>query len=345
MEYIYYIFLLIITLFFALMGYYTSKRRIDYFSFIILMGLSIIVRQNLHSDMIVYADTIKYIHLFELLDNGLYYVKEGLFWLTSAFLCQNIFGGHVEPVFYCWDAICFIILISIRNRLNLPYYFLPLYFIAFSGVFTFQNVYRQFIATCIFLYALSQSLTGGRYRYTIFLFFIATLIHNSALLFLGILPIIKTKSGLNMSKYIFMILAVIIILPFVAKTDYDFNTGLNLNLLYSLLILCLGLLIIFKLKFFKNNKGLNRIIIQYTLYIMLVSISSSAIMGTSLYVERISIYSLQLLIPVLCLIIEYNKSISSKISLRFFLIFLLSIPTFVFPATLSMLENSKWLFD
>lgn len=336
MEYAIYVYLAILTIILAFKGTVKRSKLLDGLLLGSLIVLSFIVRQNPHSDMIVYISSMR-IPLQDLFVNESY-LKNIVYWGTSSLLYH--WGLSSSVVFYILDIASFILLLRARNIKHIPYYFIPLFYVSFIGIFGIQNIYRQYLATILLIYV--YSIIRDRPLIGYFLFMVAVLIHNSSILMIGAIFIEQHNGVINKYIYTIGLLLMMAVAPIVFSTDYMFNSGENYNTLYFLVVLLLTLFIIFTVRLGISSWTEALSTLQMPLYFSGLGILSYFSMGTSLFYERVVL----LLLPFLLLFV--SQLIQLYKQRRFFnlgLAFILIIPTFTFSATQAMLNNSLFLFD
>lgn len=307
--------------------------------YLLLIGLSIIVRLNPHSDIPVYISSFS-ISISDLVKTP-YYLKEGLFWIPSAFLHQYIFKNEFLVLLF-WDCITFALLLKICKNTQLPYSFVFIYLLSFMGVLTFQNIYRQYIATILFLYALT--LPRGRNLSPYIILVTAVLIHSSIILLTPVFILYRRRKSIHSLLFILLMGMGSLLLLWVITADDSYNTGLNLNTIYLFSILFvisfLGILILSM----QERMIEVRFILQPLVYLSTLALIGFISLKESLFFERISILLLQVLIFLfLDCIHKLPRRLSGLFQFFFALTFIL--PIFFFDSTLAMLQNSAWLND
>lgn len=337
MEYAIYVYLAILTIILAFKGTTTQSKKLDYLLFVSLIVLSLVVRQAPHNDMLVYIDNMKVPPYLLLGDK--YWIKHIVYWGATSILYH--WGLSPFIIFIIIDTITFALFLRARTNKELPYYFIPLFYVSFIGVFGLQNIYRQYIASVLLIYIFS--IINKRPILGYALFIIAVLIHNSSLVLIGALFLEHHKEKIN--KYLFFLGIIIITVasPFVFSTDYLKSTGENYNTLYLTIILLLALFMLFTHQQTKRIISQHKISsFQIPLYFVLIAISSFLIMGISLHYERLMI----LLLPFMILLsIQYIQFYKTKRLLNVTISLLIMLPTFTFQATTMMLENNLAFLD
>lgn len=336
MEYIVYIYVAFLAILLAAKGIVTHSKGLDFFLLLSLVLLSVIVRQNPHSDMIVYIDNMQLEPKY-LLDN-FYWIKNIVYWGSASLLYSlGIPSFYVLVIF---DFISFLLILAFRKNKQLPYYIVPLFYVSFIGVFGFQNIYRQYLATILLFYI--YSIISSKPILGYILFIVACFIHNSSAIVIGALVIEHRNGIISRPVYFLGILMMILISPYIFATDYMYNTGENYNTLYLIVIIAIiafiGITQMLKRLWTRTVRS-NQI--QLPLYFAIIGILSFFIMGTSLFYERLILLILPFLI-VLAVVNIHCYRAKRYMDILITIVFIL--PTFIFQATTMMLENNPILF-
>lgn len=296
--------------------------------FYIILAISYIftVRfSGFHDDFINYIEILKYPIQTKI---QFFYIKESFYWILSS-LIYNLLNNEIAT-FLLYDFFCLFLLIKITNNLKLPSYFILFYLLIFPSLMGFQNVYRQFIATIIVLYSISLAFNNKSGKY--FFFVIAVFTHNVTILVLPLLFIFNNKKVFNF-KFIFSIIVIIVALFFESKSKSFSNHGLRLDFIYILVVFLLSYFVFSKSE---NYASVNSKISIYSIYILILVLVMFFIVGES-QLERISMMSIQLLLPFICIYID--KYYHEKRLFRMMLIIMLIIPIFIFKNALNLLTN------
>lgn len=336
MEYAIYVYLAILTIILAFKGTTTQSKKLDYLLFVSLIALSLVVRQTPHSDIPVYIDNMK-VSLSDMLRN-MYWLKNIVYWGTTSILYH--LGLSPFTIFLILDTLSFWLILKARNNKNIPYYFIPLYYVCFIGIFGLQNIYRQYLASVLLIYIYTIIREKPTLGYL--LFAIAILIHNSSFIMAGILYLEQKEGAINKHLYVLTLLLAIPIVPYIFSTDYMYNTGQNYNLLYLVIVSILTIFIIFSIRLINSLKTPYHLSSQSPIYLVFFAISAYFTMGTSLYYERLMLVILPFLILFTANCIKFYK-IRNTLNLAFAIG--LIIPTFTFQATQAMLNNAIFLLD
>lgn len=338
LEQSYYIFLIMILIIMMLIPTNKDKTFVEKGTlYLLLVGLSIVVRSNPHSDIPVYINSFS-ISISDLV-NTPYYLKEGLFWIPSAVLHQYIFKSEFLVLLF-WDCITFALLLKICKNAKLSYSFVFIYLLSFMGVLTFQNIYRQYIATILFLYALT--LSKGKFLSPYIYLGVAILIHSSIILLSPMFILYRRKKLIHSLLFILLMGMGFILLLWVIKSDYDYNTGLNLNIIYLVSILFMNSFLGILILSMKESMREIRFVLQPLIYLSILVVIAFIGLGGSLFFERVSILLLQVLVFLFLDCIRNLPRVHCGI-FRFFFALAFILPTFFFDSTFAMLQNAAWL--
>ena len=288
MEFAYYFFVFVVGLLF------TTRRDLigipSVFSmlwFLFYFVLSLVVRTTYDFDMKNYAAAMEYSSL------GLYYIKEPIVWLGQRYLF-NVFE-NTYIVFVIFDILSGIILFSALRRLQTPQYVYFAILLFFPFVLGMQNVYRQWLASIIFLYAFSFLFSKKSQWKAYLAFLVAVLSHNVAAIFLPILFI--NHPNLRGRLLYFLALFVSFLGIYIgSSTKSSASTGQNLTAAY------LALLLIFLFLYLVLDRGLikSASMLGYNLLLGIIIITAfSSIILSSAGSERVAMFALTAFFPVL----------------------------------------------
>lgn len=326
MEIFLYSFIFIIALF--LIPLNINKKEIA--TFLIIFIYPIVIRfSGFDYDMEIYADFVeyKYIDLTEI-----YYLKEIGFW-GSLYILGTIFPPKIA--FIILDYLILFLIYRIFKNIQINEAYILIILIFFPAILGFQNIYRNFLAITLILYAIS--ITNKSFLKSLFITFFAISVHNTSILFS---PLILFTNKRN--SRIYKITAIIATASlfyllnvffenFTEYSDSQLSSGFDFSLIYSLLTFILFMLILIISNFYKSKQfG----IISISLYISCLSISSTVL--PSSISERISLMCLYILMPFLLKII-FDMQWKHKSSLIFFLILMIGIPIFITPSIFSFI--------
>lgn len=335
MELYLYCLLAVICLLLSLSRTDAEKRSLDIGLFFLLCLLSLVVRQYLQVDMGTYARAMDY-KLGDMFKE-IYFLRNIVFWGINSFLFH--LGVSPRLIFFLWDAVSFITILEVRRRLSLPYYFVPLFYVSFLGVFGLQNIYRQYLASVFLLYSFSI-ISESRGKSFLF-FLISALIHESSFLLLGVLFILLPKKAMRNSFFsLFLVVVIMGTLFVVMNTEDDLSraTGQDMSKAYLLVFILISFAALLTISWQGRKaeaSSVNRKL-QITLYALTINITAYMVMGGSLYYERISI----LLLPVMLIVLIDALCCYKQrriLSLTFSTI--LMAPTFIFESTRLFLLN------
>lgn len=276
----------------------------------------------LDADMITYEQALQR-PLGAMLINP-YYLREWAYWIVSGLVHQ--LTESTRLTFLLFDLLALYAVARARNHLQLPHYFVGLMFILFSSVLGVQNIYRQFLASCLLLLAIVQP---GKRRWLTFA--IAGFIQNAAFLFLPLMFAYQSPSRPGVREWLFAgaAIAVLIGLPFAAGTKSTAATGADLRAAYLAVLLgTLYMITVIKRGVLKYDLALP---LGFTVALFGVSV---AVLGAS-QAERVGMMSIFLLTPFLCDIVGRQRELSPIT--RALLVITLSAPALMFPSSLAFL--------
>lgn len=337
MELAYYISFLFFSVVLTVTGAQKDSKVLDTLWFLLLMGFSVVVRANPQIDIIEYYDSIG-VPLEQVLHRSSR-VRELSFWGLSSVLYSLL--GSARLVFHVWDAMVFLIILSVRRRLSLGWYFVPFFFVAFPSVLGFQNIYRQFLATLLIINAASYCLAAKKQKHWVlsclfFLLFAGTVHWSSAALFPIVLFLLFSERGWRRVNWL-LLLIVFLLLPFFLRVEEVSNSGLDLTWMYCLFLVAqLSLLAVVRGSSGKetSSSGALRFVLLYVSYIAIVGFVR---LRGDLFYERLMLYFISV-VPVLTLWQIHTKAALQR-ALLLFILLLLSLPSFLFRATYAMMCN------
>lgn len=325
-----YSFLLFLTMMYGLTG--ARSRLAGAFLFVALALYFISVRFSPYDDvMIHYADAM-YVPAERMLVTP-YFAREFLYWIPSS-LFYDWTGSEIATLLI-FDTIGVLLVFAARRRLNAPHYFAGLVYVSFVGVMGAQNVYRQFLAQCVLLLAVSMP---GKRRYIVWA--MAGLIQNAAFLFMPLLFAYEKPLKNRCQTFLFVssALCILVLLPFAAGTKSSDHTGMDLRFVY------LGALATTLAAAFYIRRG----VMKYTcllpmMYAVILTAASIAVMGFA-QAERIGMMGIFLIMPILIYYIE-NHLRPERLIARWILILALSIPLMAFPSARNFLipDTSRYV--
>jgi hypothetical protein len=315
LELISYFLIYIFSLFFIFAPNALNKKSIFFVWLILTTILSVSLRIKL--DAFADTDMGSYIRLMSSDFDLTYLNREFIFFGLSRYL--YIIFENEFTVFLFWDLLIFIAYYFAVEKLCL--YFLNnhktkvLSFILFSSILFFpfvlglHTIYRQLIASVIYLNAFGEMLNGRKIRGLI-LFIFSFFIHNSCFLFLPLL-LLTYKSNLIKAVSIMLLLITSYFIFIIVNSaddllyrDFQSNiSGPHITRMYIISLLFISMQILFTEFFFNNFKRieiLNYLLIMFLIYIVSVLAYSS---GMS---ERVVVFLYTIFNPIFIL---YNYSI------------------------------------
>lgn len=326
MELYFYLGLAVLTIIFSLRHeFISSKILFRTFWISVYISLALVVRANFDADINTYASEMSHSSL------TLYYLKEPFFWLGQRFL----FNLLQDPffVFLITDLLVGFLLFRALINFELPQYAFFSILIFFPFVLGMQNVYRQWVATIIFLYgfSLSWSRSGNVKSYAAFLLSIMS--HNVAAIFGPLFFVRNAKVVGKLGWYISFLVAIVGVW-IGADTKSSADTGADLALFYVFLISIFILIIpIVDRGFIRKIRN-----VEYNMVVFLFLISSvSFIFLSSAGSERVSMFCLLVVYPILVQLLE--SRFKNKFPMRALLSLLGFIPMLLFSVSKFILST------
>jgi len=263
-----------------------------YFWFVIYLLLSILVRQHFDVDINTYAASM---HHTEFL---FYYLREPVVWFGQRWLFIIIQNELI--VFVIFDIVIGLFLYRAFKNFKLPQYAFFSFLIFFPFVLGMQNIYRQWVASILFIYSFSLFFccSSGLKKYIIFI--MSILAHNVTAIFIPLLYAFNNSAIRNIFYFILLIISfVALYLGVDSKSAAE--TGSNLEVAYLLLLPSL-VIFIFILDGLMLKKPR---LLYYKIYITLFSLSFfSTFFLSSTGVERLSMFGLMIAYPLLVILID-----------------------------------------
>ena len=256
-----------------------------------------------------------------------FYLKEPIYWLGSSYLYKS-FIHDKTTVFIIFDFISFLFLYKAKNNFNLKSYFILLFLASFVSVMGFNNVYRQYLATCVLLCSISYCYIGKNKK-SLIIYIISLLIHNCTLLFVPIILYPYIKKNFRFSFFVLITLVMIFVLPKIMKFASISNQGLSLTPIY----IAINLLIFF---FVYLNKSKLSSYIFYVSFYNLIIISICFLFFGSEQAKRIGMITLSIDLPIL--MISLYRVISNKFFIKILLISSFILPTFFFHSSMLVFQ-------
>lgn len=284
--------------------------------------LSLAIRLNFQSDIIVYADSFHNPGIYS------YHIREPFFWIGSKLLFVT-FRSEVY-VFLIYDVISAVILFNALKIYRAPLYIYFSILLFFPVILGMQNVYRQWLATVFLLHAFALARHKNNNAW-VFSFVIAVCSHNVAAVMLPALVAYRPKFYV-----IFYIAALLISVSGVvigASMSSSSTIGYELGVAYVLLIMIILLLYLASDKWIIRQYNYPRYRVVITLlFLIIICYFHLGVSG----IERFGMLSIVLLYPIIGNLINDNYKNSTV--LRFSLIVGGTIPIFLVDAKKFILE-------
>ncbi|WP_338608585.1 EpsG family protein [Pelagibacterium nitratireducens] len=241
------------------------------------------------------ADIQTYAQRMEETALNFYYLREPVVWLGHRLLF-GITRSHVMTL-VASDVIFFSLVVRSFRRFGLPQYAIIAFIAFFPFILGMQNVYRQWVSSCLAIYALS--LADRHLGRAALAFLLAVLSHNVAVLFF---PIVfsRLSSSLRLSALMVGTLLVPAALLLGAETKSESSTGLRLEHFYLFLI-SMAAVATFSLRTM-TWKSWTLTACVFSTYVVAWSTATLSSAGS----ERVALFALTLLYPSLVLSIEDN---------------------------------------
>lgn len=286
------------------------SKRDEIFLYVLLAFLIFIVRSNYDVDIQNYATSMQKIR------QSFYYLREPIIWQGQAYL-YAIFRSTFL-VFLVFDAIASFLTVVALKKFRLPRYAYYLVFIFFPFVLGMQNIYRQWFASVLLLWAFSIVCTqprffrlGGALR-LLAIWLLAFLSHNMSAAFLPII-FIRCRSLFEKSIFIVSCFISAAAIYYGGATKSSAATGSALEWIYFLLlcILTTAVIVAKKLQIERESK----VLIGSFLVVSAIGLVSSFNLASA-GAERIWLSGLILLFPVIVLFIESIRDIRDRLAVR-----------------------------
>ncbi len=319
MELSVYLFLCLVASILACRDQFLANEKLFFLVYITLYStLSAVIRLKYDSDITTYASTmLSTRNPFDF--NNLYYLREPVVWFGQQRLFSLIASTY--GVFLIYDFVCGLLLYSAMKNFKVPQYTYYAILLFFPVVLSMQNIYRQFLAEFIFLYAFS--INSRKTIKPLFITLLAIASHNAAAIFIPL--ILCTKNSRLMKTALFTMLTAMPLIIFLGgQTKSGTPVGPDFQYLYpaTLIIILLCFIVSGKATIRRSEFPIYKITI-----ILVYLCSLSALILPSSSAERIGIFALILIYPYICLRIE--EKFKQKYLLRLGLILGGFIPIFV----------------
>lgn len=281
--------------------------------FLAVVVSSLIVRQHFSNDIRVYSDWLEVSFWQSYLNT------EPVAWAGLRLIYESI-----QDIYITWvvaDLLIGLLIYITFTKLKCPKYVFFLVIASFPFVLGSQNVFRQHLASVIFLYALTFDSRISALLFTV----ISSLSHNVAALFAPLIFINRTRIGVWLSSLGYPLW--VFVVPVALYIFQDFksfaSTGANTEILYFLFLLTMLFLLTWSKGFRIQIKSKHFGIVGFGL---INGLAALPFLGSA-QVERIFLFSVFLLIPFAAL--EFDKNLKPKVFGRIFLIFIYGAPSFM----------------
>ena len=297
--------------------------------FILIMRLNGFEWGGYQKDMITYSIEMKSVSL------GFYYLREFVFWfgLRFAYFITNSEMFSIILLDFVW--IYYLLrTININEYNKLGRGLIVVLLTSFPFLFGYQNIYRQFYATIILLY--SYSILDSRPVKSFWIFLISIFIHNLTVFMLPVFLIRRcyrfgVGDRLLISSFISFLFVVslplLLFLKSSAVTEFDFS------LLYLLIFLMFFIYSLYRFRqniyFLINNVP--------SLWPMLILMGGYIVFQQEMIAERLGMMFIIFLLYDLYSYSNTLKSRFSRLYLRLFILFLFTIPVFLFDSAMKFL--------
>ncbi len=253
------------------------------------------------------------------LSSSFYYIKEPLYWLGSAYI-YNYITHSVELTLLVYDALCILLIIQACKNFKLPVFFVFLYYSCFPSFLGYENVLRQFIASCFVVYALSVLyVMKPKIKRLFLLTILPFLTHNVTILFAPIIFFRKKAIWIISLLFIFILMYF-----FASQKSASFSDGRNLTFIY--VVFLSGVAFYLYLANFKD----------FATFLLIASIVLFAMFPDGRF-ERFAMLLIQASSPFICLGMRIFKR---KVFIKMATFFLLSIPVLLFSSTYNFLLDT-----
>lgn len=278
-------------------------------------------------DFIPYTDYL--INGIDLLNplNSFYFLREPFFW--GIIQIGHILGFSSQIYFLIIDFLILVLVSLALKRLEVPNYFIALFFITFFSLIGIQNIYRQWLATSFLIVSYSFLVNKRGLRSNVNLLFSITS-HNSTF-FAGLLSIFRSRK-FNFYLYLLGLPLIVLAFFFAGNTKSIVNTNLDLTIIFIAINAIVASIIFLT--------GSNQFLEKYYFYnisiIWLLISVLSILFLTGDSSERYQYIFMSIFFPILSINIE--KTIYPVELARIFLLFLLTIPI-LHPSILNVVLN------
>ena len=266
---------------------------------------------------------------------SVYYLREFIFWIGLRLMYSLTDSGFFTFLILDVGWIYFLIKVSkLIPSKQLGKGVIIILSTSFPFLFGYENIYRQFYATILLLYA--YSLINKNNNKVFWLFIASIFIHNLALFTLPIFFIRKCYKFKLQDRFLissFLSLIILVSLPFLLNLKGIDPTKIDLSFLY--LFLFLGIFCFATMKFKDNLQKLYNAV--PSLLPVVILITGFVLLQQEMISERMGMMFLVFLLYDL-----YNYSIMiesklSRVSLRVLLLLVFTLPVFFTDSSLKFL--------
>ena len=285
------------------------------------------------------SDIETYVNEMQTNSNGIYYLREFVFWLGSRLIYYLCFQDDLLS-FIFMDFLWITVMLRVGNRMlnydkqNLNNALLVVLATSFPFFLGYENIYRQLFATVFSLFA--YSLIERKHYMSIFLFIVAFFMHNIVVLLLPLFILKKCfkfdfASRIQLSLICSLIF--ISVLTFLATLKSSEQTGIDLGVFYVLIFVCS---LVLALVYFKKD--------IYVLFEKIPSLFFVSLIMVGLFFLNIDMVSERLGMMFICFfmydLFKYSSEIESRptrVLFRLGLLFVFSLPTLFFENSIQFL--------
>lgn len=292
MELNWYFFLVFVALLFCLKPKsYSVSFSFKLLSFVFFLATSLIVRTAFEVDIITYSEAFQ---------NPGFYVgrtTEPIVWVGQRHLYKILESPFW--VFVISDVIIGALMVVAFGILRVPHYTYVSMLSFFPFVLGMQNVYRQWVASILFLMALALCRIVGR-RLPIMIWFGLSLLSHSMVAIL--LPLLASFHRTRFEVFVYgMSILIVPILLFLFVSGKAINTGAELSMLYVLTTAFVFFAFLF-IDYAKIAKAdfKDYLLIFTSIYVLVCS----QLLVSNDVVERIGMMILLIIYPLICLKID-----------------------------------------
>ena len=278
-------------------------------------------------DFLSYTDyLINGIDLFNPL-NSFYFLREPFFW--GIIQIGHKLGFSTQIYFLIIDVLIIILVSLALKRLEVPNYFIAIFFIAFFSLIGIQNIYRQWIATSflIIFYSFLVNRRGLKSNINLLLSINS---HNSTF-FAGLLSIFRSRK-LNFYLYFIGLPLLVLVFYYGGDTKSIMSSNLDLTIIFvGINAIVVSIIILsgsheFLEKYYFYNIAIIWFLISILSIVFLTGDSS----------ERYQYIFMSIFFPILSINIE--RTIYPVELARILLLFILTIPI-LHPSILHVVLN------